>query len=75
MKEPLIHSHITDKLPVDHPKAFETLFCKGCSAMIHAVNNECMRTWVESGQGNYCLKCFAALPDADWIDIEYGLED
>jgi hypothetical protein len=56
--EPLIHSHITDGLPDDHPMANEVVDCKMCGVMVHAFNNECMQTWVESGQGNYCLGCF-----------------
>lgn len=56
--EPLIHSHITDVLPDDHPLAHETIFCGGCTEMLHASNNECMQTWVESGAGAHCLRCF-----------------
>lgn len=58
-KEPLIHSHITDLLPANHPLAYKQVGCKACGALVHAFNNECMRTWVEAGHGNFCLQCFA----------------
>lgn len=60
MNEPQIHSHITDLLPDEHPLAFHGVYCKVCGMMLHASNNECMATWVESGSGNYCLAHFAA---------------
>jgi hypothetical protein len=75
MKEPLIHSHITDELPDSDPSAFTTIYCKSCNVMVHAFNNECMQTWIESGAGNYCLKCFAALPHEGVLEEEYGLKD
>ena len=58
MREPEIHSHITDELPNNHKWAQEQLYCKICIVTIHAGNNECMQTWVETGNGNYCLKCW-----------------
>jgi len=63
MKDPILHSHIEDALPDDHPLAFKSVYCDGtdCSRMLHAFNNECMQTWVETGQGNYCLGCFMKL--------------
>lgn len=60
ISEPKIHSHITDVLPDDHRLARESIFCEKCGDMLHAFNNECMQTWVETGRGNFCLKCFAA---------------
>lgn len=60
MMEPLIHSHITDGLPGDHLLAHEQVVCTGCGVLVHASNNECMQTWIETGRGAYCLKCFAA---------------
>lgn len=59
MKEPIIHSHITDGLPDNHKLAYSSLFCECCNENLHASNNECMQTWVETGKGNYCLACFA----------------
>ena len=69
--EPLIHSHITDVLPDLHPLAFETISCKACGVMVHAANNECMQTWVESGVGAHCIKCFAV--DAMVLEDEFAL--
>lgn len=57
--EPLIHSHITDELPNDHPLAWEQVHCADCRILVHAVNNECMTAWVETRNNNYCLTCFA----------------
>ncbi len=57
--EPLIHSHIEDVLPEDHPNAYRTVLCKICGEMLHCENNECMQIWVETGIGDYCLPCFA----------------
>ena len=28
-----------------------------CNELLHAANNECMRTWVETGIGNFCWSC------------------
>ncbi len=56
--EPIIHSHIEDVLPEEHPLAFDTIYCGKCKVMVHAGNNECMRTWVETEFGNYCSGCF-----------------
>ena len=62
MKEPVIHSHITDELPEDHPLAYKQLYCDKCpDTLVHAFNNECMQTWVETRSGNYCLKCFSEI--------------
>ena len=69
--EPLIHSHITDVLPDSHPLAFESVFCKTCGEMVHAFNNECMQTWVESGAGSHCIGCFAT--DASVLEDEFAL--
>jgi hypothetical protein len=58
-KEPIIHSHITDVLPENHPLAYEDVFCDICKkTMLHASNNECMQTWLETEDGNFCTKCF-----------------
>ena len=60
--EPIIHSHITDGLPENHPRAYPTetdgIFCEACRKMVHAVNNECMQTWIEWGEHICCGKCF-----------------
>ena len=45
--EPIIHTFVTDKLPDDHPLAFEEVFCMKCGGMVHCFNNECMTMWVE----------------------------
>jgi hypothetical protein len=58
MKEPLIHSHILDVLPDSHPLSGSVVVCDRCEASLHMSNNECMQTWVETGIGNFCLKCF-----------------
>jgi hypothetical protein len=49
------------------------VYCASCKAMLHASNNECMQTWVETGRGNFCVKCFAKISDVDALDDEYGL--
>ena len=56
--EPLIHSHITDCLPDNHPMANESQYCLICGDMVHAFNNECMRTWVEWNNQVFCFDCF-----------------
>jgi len=63
--EPLIHSHITDCLPDDHPLARTNVHCVACSRLVHAFNNETMTTWVESGLGAFCLQCFASQSTGD----------
>lgn len=59
MSEPLIHSHIEDVLDDTHQSAFKNVWCGDCHTLVHASNNECMTTWVESGEGDFCLTCFA----------------
>lgn len=57
-EEPIIHSHITDGLPDDHPLAFKNVGCEVCHQPLHSMNNECMQTWLETVVGNFCTKCF-----------------
>jgi hypothetical protein len=65
--EPKIHSHIEDCLEEAHPLAFEQVYCDGRKTdanhdkILHAANNECMQTWVETGRGNFCWKCFCKM--------------
>lgn len=70
--EPRIWSHITDTLPRNHPLAYQSLSCAVCRVPIHAANNECMQTWVETGKGNYCLGCFTGAT-GEVVDDEWGL--
>jgi len=56
--EPIFHSFITDELPEDHKLAWEHVHCATCKALVHAVPNECMREWFETGVGALCLNCF-----------------
>jgi hypothetical protein len=74
MMEPRIHSHITDSLDPDHPLANDNVVCAVCGVMVHHCINECMQTWVEAGTGEYCIKCFAALTDAEALDDARGLK-
>lgn len=63
MAEPLIHSHIEDCLPEDHPLAWKDVKCSGCDVLVHS-GNECMQTWVEMPKNSiyegiyYCAACF-----------------
>ncbi len=76
MKEPLIHSHIEDGLPNDHLLAWEGVSCVVCGVLLHAGNNECMQTWVETGRGAYCLKDFIlAAPNPEVLDDQFGLPE
>jgi len=59
MKEPKIHSHITDGLSENDNNAYKCVYCNICSEMLHCSNNECMQTWIETGEGNFCFKCFS----------------
>lgn len=75
MKEPIIHSHITDVLPEGHPLAYEGTECRSCSVLVHAFNNECMQTWIETGLGNFCIVCFIKRNDGGQVlEDEWGLE-
>lgn len=56
--EPLIHSHIADGLPLKHYLANKSVFCDTCNEIVHAYNNECMQTWLETDNGNFCTHCF-----------------
>jgi hypothetical protein len=57
-KEIVIHTNISDALPENHPLAYKTVCCDKCGETLHAVDNECMQTWFETDQGNYCANCF-----------------
>jgi len=74
MNEPKIHSHITGVLPESHKLANKNVRCTTCKSSLHSGNNKCMQTWIETGQGNYCIFCFAA-NDFDVIGSEYGMEE
>ena len=80
MREPQVHSHITGKLPDSHPLANdEYVTCAACNAVLHAVANECMQTWIETGEGNYCLRCFNEwafdTAGASVLEDRWGLPD
>lgn len=78
-RDPVLHSHIEDVLPDDHTLAFANVYCAGVGcgngypAMLHAENNECMQTWVETGAGHFCIQCFAKLPDVEALGGKYAL--
>jgi hypothetical protein len=59
--DPVIHSHHTDVLPEDHPKAYVGASCLRCRTLVHASNNECMTTWIEWGEAVLCGECFMPL--------------
>lgn len=67
--EPILHTHISDTLPPSHPLANNSVYCSKCTKPLHAFNNECMSSWVETDVGNFCLQCFSK------IDEEMLLED
>jgi hypothetical protein len=72
--EPRIWSHITDQLPDAHPLAFAAVYCRSCGALVHASNNECMTTWVETGKGGFCIEHFVeALMEEDSAGRRYYL--
>jgi hypothetical protein len=73
MIDPILHSHIEDGLPDDHLQAWQQVRCNVCWALVHAGNNECMSTWVETGEGAFCIKCFANIQDVDVLEYEYGI--
>lgn len=54
------HSHASDALEDNHPLAHEDIECTRCGVLVHAPNNECMRTWVELPQFDniLCSECF-----------------
>jgi hypothetical protein len=54
----IVHSHIADCLPDDHPLARVTLWCMRCNEMLHCEINECMQTWLETLDGYYCVACY-----------------
>ena len=73
MNEPRIHSHITDCLPHSHLSAYDMVYCCTCKNILHAANNECMQTWVETGIGPFCIMCFAKHPEIEALDDDFGL--
>jgi len=73
--EPRIHSHIDDVLEKEHPLSEKQVHCKKCKVLVHAFNNECMQTWIETGSGNYCLKCFANIESHVVMNHKFALQD
>jgi hypothetical protein len=45
-------------LPKRHSLARKRVRCDRCDSLVHLPSNSCLRTWVESGRGNFCLRCF-----------------
>jgi hypothetical protein len=84
--EPRLHSRVIGRLPDDHLLATSRVSCERCETTLHEQNNSCVRTWVESGQGNYCLYCFVVaagelapayssrLTGGGWLAPTFGLE-
>jgi hypothetical protein len=71
-RDPVLRSHVSDMLPDEHPLAWKHVACQRCNVLVHAGNNECMQTWVETGKGPYCLPCFAELTGRV-VEDEWGL--
>jgi hypothetical protein len=74
--EPLLHSHITEGLPPSHPRAEDNIFCDGRECQygplqLHSANNECLRTWFETGRGNFCWVCFGNQDGDRDADVEF----
>ena len=61
MREPQIHSHITDALFNNYTLAWKVVICDNSRGTPLHSTNECITTWVEAGQGNYCFPCFVEL--------------
>lgn len=57
--EPIVHSHVEDCLPDQHPLAFTHVYCFQCGGLVHAGNNECMSAWAETESGPICLHCLS----------------
>jgi hypothetical protein len=71
--EPLVHSHVGDALPPDHPLAHELVRCDCCDTLLHSRRNSCLRTWLETGRGNLCVGCFVLAAGGLAPDGERGL--
>ena len=70
--DPILHTHVADELPEEHPLAFSGISCRACGTLVHAGNNECMTTWVETGKGAFCLGCFSQ-QCGSVVEDEFGL--
>lgn len=55
--EPILHTFVTDCLPDDDPRAWQTITCIDCGSCLHAIPNECMSEWADTESGPMCLKC------------------
>ena len=38
--EPVLHTFITDSLPDDDPRAWDSIYCTDCKGMVHSIPNE-----------------------------------
>lgn len=84
LREPQVHSHVLDGLPDGHPLASTRVRCDGCESLLHLASNGCLRTWLETGRGNFCLRCFlvavggvaadeTGLAGGDCLPADFGL--
>jgi len=71
--EPLVHSHVSDGLPEEHPLAHELVRCDRCYALLHSRRNSCLRTWLETGLGNLCVGCFVLAAGGLAPDPQLGI--
>jgi hypothetical protein len=61
--EPVLHTHVTDGLPDDDPRAWESIYCIVHGGLVHSIPNECMTAWADTDDGPMCLACLLeALP-------------
>ena len=55
--EPVLHSHVTDCLPDDDPRAQTSIRCVMHGGVVHSIPNECMTAWADTEDGPLCLDC------------------
>lgn len=56
MAEPVFH-FFDDCLPETDQRAYDSIYCRDCSELVHAGNNETMTAWFDTGIGEICLGC------------------
>ena len=57
--EPVLHTFITDGLPDDDPRAWDSIPCVRCAGTVHSIPNECMDLWADTEAGPMCRWCLS----------------
>jgi hypothetical protein len=55
--EPVLHTFITDSLPDDDPRAWQSIYCTDCKMLVYSSPKETRHAWADTESGPLCLVC------------------